>query len=80
MIDKETSTSIFERESASPTEIGNLVALPHPLVNNTAISSISVLVLDKPIIWVDHHVQVIFLISIAKSEFYFLGTNFSKII
>lgn len=79
MIDKETSTSIFERESASPTEIGNLVAIPHPMVNNTAISSISVLVLDKPIIWVDHHVQVIFLISIAKSEFYLWEPIFLKL-
>jgi lichenan operon transcriptional antiterminator len=75
----EASTSIFERESASPTEIGNLVAIPHPMVNNTAISSISVLVLDKPIIWVDHHVQVIFLISIAKSEFYFWEPIFLKL-
>lgn len=79
LIDKETSTSIFERESASPTEIGNLVAIPHPMVNNTAISSISVLVLDKPIIWVDHHVQVIFLISIAKSEFYLWEPIFLKL-
>ena len=79
LIDKETSTSIFERESASPTEIGNLVAIPHPMVNNTAISSISVLVLGKPIIWVDHHVQVIFLISIAKSEFYLWEPIFLKL-
>lgn len=79
LIDKETSSSIFEREAASPTEIGNLVAIPHPMVNNTAISSISVLVLDKPIIWVDHHVQVVFLISIAKNEFYLWEPIFLKL-
>lgn len=79
LIDSETTNSIFERELASPTEIGNLVAIPHPMVNNTAISSISVLVLNKPIIWVDHHVQVVFLISIAKDEFYLWEPIFLKL-
>ena len=79
LIDNKTTMSIFEREKASPTEIGNLVAIPHPMVNNTAISSISVMVLNKPIIWVEHHVQVIFLISIAKSEFYLWEPIFLKL-
>lgn len=79
LIDTETTKSIFEREDASPTEIGNLVAIPHPMVNNTAISSISVMVLNKPIMWVEHHVQVIFLISIAKSEFYLWEPIFLKL-
>ena len=79
LIDKETSKSIFERENTSPTEIGNLVALPHPMINNTAISSISVLILNKPIMWVEHHVQVIFLISIAKNEFYLWEPIFLKL-
>lgn len=79
LIDSETTSSIFERELASPTEIGNMVALPHPMVNNTAISSISILVLNKPIIWVDHHVQVVFLISIAKDEFYLWEPIFLKL-
>ena len=79
LIDTETTKSIFERENALPTEIGNLVAIPHPMVNNTAISSISVMVLNKPIMWVEHHVQVIFLISIAKSEFYLWEPIFLKL-
>lgn len=79
LINKETSASIFEREESSPTEIGNLVALPHPMVNNTAVSSISVLILDRPIMWVEHHVQVVFLISIAKSEFYLWEPIFLKL-
>ena len=79
LIDSETCKSIFEREIASPTEIGNLVAIPHPMVNNTAVSSISVLVLNKPIMWVEHHVQVVFLISIAKDEFYLWEPIFLKL-
>ena len=70
LMDEEASLSVMEREKASPTEIGNLVAIPHPLTNNAAISSISVLILDRPILWVEHQVQVVFLLSIAKSKFY----------
>lgn len=79
LIDQETCDSVFEREVASPTELGNLVAIPHPMVNNTAISSISVLILNKPIMWVEHHVQVVFLISIAKNEFYLWEPIFLKL-
>lgn len=79
LMDEEACRSVFEREASSPTEIGNLVAIPHPMINNTAVSSISVLVLNKPIMWVEHHVQVVFLISIAKSEFYLWEPIFLKL-
>lgn len=69
----------MERENASPTEIGNLVAIPHPMINNAAVSSISVLVLNRPILWVEHQVQVIFLLSIATSEFYLWEPIFLKL-
>ena len=46
------------------------MAIPHPLTNTTAVSAISVAVLDKPILWSQMQVQVVFLISIAKEEFY----------
>ncbi|OVE67358.1 hypothetical protein CCS79_14660 [Clostridium diolis] len=42
--------SIFEMEGMYSTEIAHLVAIPHPIENDTKISSISILVLDKPII------------------------------
>lgn len=79
LMDEEASLSVMERERASPTEIGNLVAIPHPLTNNAAISSISVLVLDRPILWVEHQVQVVFLLSIATSEFYLWEPVFLKL-
>lgn len=79
LMDKDTEMSVFEREDASPTEIGNLVAIPHPLINNTAISAISVVILDKPILWSQMQVQVIFLISIAKEEFYLWEPIFLKL-
>lgn len=69
VMDELAAQSVFEREEASPTEIGNLLAIPHPLENSTQISAVSAVILDKPIMWAEHHVQVIFLLSVAKSEF-----------
>lgn len=79
LMDAETARSVFERESASPTEVGNLVAVPHPMENNTAISAIAVVILERPIVWAEHHVQAIFLISIARAEFYLWEPIFLKL-
>lgn len=79
LMDDEARRSVFEREEASPTEIGNLVAIPHPMINNAAVSSISVMVLKKPMMWVEHQVQVVFLLSIAKTEFYLWEPIFLKL-
>ena len=79
LMDEQASRSVMERENASPTEIGNLVAIPHPMINNAAVSSISVLVLNRPILWIEHQVQVIFLLSIATSEFYLWEPIFLKL-
>ena len=79
LMDAEAAASVMEREKASPTEIGNLVAIPHPLTNSAAISSISVLILERPILWVEHRVQVVFLLSIATSEFYMWEPIFLKL-
>ena len=79
VMDKEAAASVLEREGASPTEIGNLLAIPHPLENNTKVSAVSVVILDKPIMWTEHHVQVIFLLSVAKEEFYLWEPLFLKL-
>lgn len=79
LMDAETARSVFEREAASPTALGNLIALPHPMENNTAISAIAVLVLERPIQWEEQQVQAIFLISIARAEFYLQEPIFLKL-
>ena len=79
LMDTQTAKSVFERENASPTELGNLIAVPHPMENHTAISSISVLVLEQPIRWEEQPVQVVFLISIARDEFYLWEPIFLKL-
>ena len=68
LIDEKAKASILEREELSSTEIGNLVAVPHPIDNDTEISATSIMILDKPIMWDEQYVQVIFLISISKDK------------
>ena len=79
IMDKAAAQSVMEREEASPTEIGNLLAIPHPLENATQVSAVSVVILDKPIMWTEHHVQAIFLLSVAKEEFYLWEPLFLKL-
>lgn len=79
LMDHDTSQSIFERESAAPTELGNLLAIPHPIENHTSISSISVCILKEPILWTQYQVQAVFLLSIAKSDFYLWEPIFLKL-
>ncbi len=38
---EKTKSSVLEREEASSTEIGNLVAIPHPMYNDMDTSSIA---------------------------------------
>ena len=58
--------SVMEREQMGFTEIGTLVAIPHPseLFDNP--SCISVGILDKPITWVNKKVQIVFLLNVQK--------------
>ncbi len=74
-----TKASVIEREDMSSTEIGHLVAVPHPIDNDINVSSIAILVLNKAIIWDEHHVQVVFLISISKDKFKLWETIFMKL-
>lgn len=60
--------AIMERERLSPTEFGNMVALPHPYKVITEDTFISLLILNKPIIWDKKKVQMIYLMSITNKD------------
>lgn len=68
LMSKAGKKSVFAREEISSTSIGDLTAIPHPIYNDQSKSFISVLVLNKPIMWGDFLVQVIFLLNIEKSK------------
>ena len=48
LMDAAEQASVFEREKASPTEIGHLVAIPHPIYADPVRSTIAVLTLSVP--------------------------------
>ncbi|WP_017471391.1 BglG family transcription antiterminator [Amphibacillus jilinensis] len=67
-IDSYTKQSIYEREVMASTELGNLLAIPHPLDNSMTASSIAVCVLAKPIRWDREKVQVVIVLSVPKHQ------------
>ena len=57
----EVINQVIERERISPTDIGNLVAIPHTISSLQPTSFISVGILEKPILWSKDKVQLVFL-------------------
>ncbi|MCT1901944.1 BglG family transcription antiterminator [Oceanobacillus sojae] len=75
-IEKEIRDSIMERERISPTSIGNMVAIPHPLHMISNQSFICTAVLEKPLIWSEtEEVQLVMIIALEKR----LQTKFQEI-
>ncbi len=68
LMNKKAKQSVFERERMSSTAIGDLAAIPHPMCDASLKSSISILILDKPIVWDDLPVMVVFLLNIEYSK------------
>lgn len=59
--------SVLERESLAPTNFGNLVAIPHPLVPETEETFWAMCTLKRPIEWHgEQKVQVVCLLNIKK--------------
>ena len=59
LISKEGSKSVFKREEMSTTELGNMVAIPHAMSNDSEEAVVSVMILKKPILWENEKVQVV---------------------
>lgn len=61
--------SFMERESLSTTEVGNAVAIPHPLQpSNEKQMQIGIVILDKAISWGSSDVSLIFLIVPGRDK------------
>lgn len=59
---------VLKRERLAKTEYGNYVAMPHPYKMEQDQTFVCVAILDEPIIWVKRKVQVVFLVSVGKSD------------
>jgi lichenan operon transcriptional antiterminator len=82
-VDDSFQQSVLEREEISPTSIGNLVAIPHPLKPNALGSCIAIGILKKPIKWGENTVQLVFLLALNekdKEEFSHLFNHLWKIV
>jgi len=82
-VDDSFQRSVLEREEISPTSIGNLVAIPHPLKPNALGSCIAIGILEKPVKWGEHTVQLIFLLALNekdKEEFSHLFNHLWKLV
>lgn len=60
-IDEAIEMAVLEREEISPTEINDLVAIPHCIIKTGKASVIAVGILDTPILWDKKYVQLVFL-------------------
>ncbi|MGL4912963.1 MAG: BglG family transcription antiterminator [Romboutsia sp.] len=67
-IEDDSIESILNREKISSTEIGNLVAIPHTIVEGDKKSIIGVAVLENPIIWDKQEVQLVFMVFFNPKE------------
>ena len=62
------TASVLKREELTPTDYGNLVALPHPERAFQECAFVAVAVLKEPIFWFRQKVQVVFLTAIGREE------------
>ena len=60
--------SVLRREEFGATDFGHIVALAHPYGVVTSSTFASVAVLDKPIFWGNHNIQIIILISLSEND------------
>ncbi|MFJ5758991.1 BglG family transcription antiterminator [Neobacillus sp. NPDC093182] len=78
-VDDSFQRSVLEREEISPTSIGNLVAIPHPLKPNALGSCIAIGILKKPVKWGEHTVQLILLLALNEKDKEEFGHLFNHI-
>jgi lichenan operon transcriptional antiterminator len=60
--------SVVKRENLAKTDFGNLIALPHSYEAMSDRTFVCVAVLDRPVLWCEEEVQVVFLLSIEKQK------------
>ena len=57
---------VLSREKNYPTNIGKYFIIPHPIITFAKRTTISVAILDKPIIVNDNEIKLIFLLAIEN--------------
>lgn len=60
--------SVIEREELAKTNINNIFAFPHPMKPYAKETKVAVALLDKPLVWNDETVQIVFLLATKANE------------
>ena len=63
-----TFMTLLWKENTSPTAVGNLVAIPHPMQLLSAETFLMFCTLEKAVDWGDKKVQVIILFSVKRNN------------
>lgn len=66
--DRRTVESMYEREHISSTDIGNLIAIPHAIIEKSRRSVIGVGILEKPVTWDKEKVQIVFMAGLNAHD------------
>ncbi|QCX32868.1 transcription antiterminator [Caloramator sp. E03] len=67
-VPKSYINNVIEREKLSSTSLGNLTAIPHPILMDAFETVISTAILNKPLEWGCHKVQLILMFAIKSGD------------
>lgn len=67
-VPEELYESVMLREQLAKTEFGNRVAMPHPYRAMSRETFVCVAILDRPVLWGEQEVQVVFLVLIEEGK------------
>jgi lichenan operon transcriptional antiterminator len=73
-------TSTLEREKMAPTTFSNMIAMPHPIQICAYKTVIGVMTLNKPILWGNQNVRLIFMLAMRSSDMKYLNGFFDIIV
>lgn len=67
-VDESYEASVLEREAFSSTSYQEGIAIPHPMQMNAVKTKVAVAILDKPILWKDRKVQLVFQLAFREGD------------
>ena len=76
LADERYKEDVFKRESVSATSFVNGFAVPHSIQITSTESSISIMILDKPVKWGDFEVKLVLLLAIRDTDSHLLKIFF----
>lgn len=73
--------SILYRETLSPTNLDNFLAIPHPMELSSTKTKVCVAILDEPIFWNEEvSVKVVMMLAINKNDYFDIDSVYSILI